>query len=377
MKKIISALLAVMMIASAAAAEPQGPRQEGPPVQGGGSAMRRPPQGPPPPGPGPGAQSGPQSGAGQRGPHGPQEGARPARPQGPWNGPQGAQGQGVPRQWPQSGRRPGPGGMPPWQNPGYATGWGGWWGTRLPRRYRDRDWDSPWLSGLIGLIVGTIISGQAQARPETSVPAQESRADEVKRAAENIAEEQTERAVQIIKRDGPDSVLKELNDSWQQQRQATFLDAGAPVGVLKVAGFQQDLTITYTLDRNERRVTVDVEAPYYGVSESRSAQYDDAPLPAQSVPRQRSAAKLMGFSVSEEARASDGCMIVQSVAPATAAAYAGLKEGSVLKSIDGNSTAQVSVEQMAAYMTKRSEADAVVKITFTADGKEKTAPIKP
>lgn len=267
--------------------------------------------------------------------------------------------------------------MPPWQNPGYAPGWGGWWGTRLPRRHRDRDWDSPWLSGLIGLIVGTIISGQAQARPETSVPAQESRADEVKRAAENIAEEQTERAVQIIKRDGPDGALKELNDSWQQQRQATFLDAGAPVGVLKVAGFQQDLTITYTLDRNERRVTVDVEAPYYGVSESRSAQYDDAPLPAQSVPQQRSAAKLMGFTVSEEARASDGCMIVQSVAPATAAAYAGLKEGSVLKRVDGSSTAQVSVEQMAAYMTKRSEADAVVKITFTADGKEKTAPIKP
>lgn len=327
MKKLISALLMVFLIATAAAAHHPGP----PPQHHGG--------------PGPGPRPGP--------PPGPRPGPRPMPrplPPGPPPGPM---------HGPHPGWRPGP--PPP-----------------PPRHYHGGFcWDSGWFGGGlgIGVLLGTMINNQSQSQAEANAIAQqqayERKVNEVRNAARDIAAAQSSHVMQIISQVGPEYALQDLNSYWQAQGQATFLDARTP-SVLKVAGFQQELTILYTVDQSRQSVTVTVNAPQYDISESSTAQYTP-PAPAAPV---KTAAKVMGFTVADDARSPEGFLLVRDVTPATAAAYVGLKNGAVLYQVDGYSTAQVSVEQMNAYVEGRAAADAVVEITFSDGGKQKTAQIK-
>ena len=124
-----------------------------------------------------------------------------------------------------------------------------------------------------------------------------------------------------------------------------------------------------------------VTAPAYNVSESASSRYTEppgteAPLalrqqqPAPPAPEPplppetASAFKRLGFTLDENARTPQGHLIIQSVTPSTVAAYTG--------KIDGNTTAQVSVEQLCAFIERRAAAGASVKVTFSDKGKEKT-----
>lgn len=212
---------------------------------------------------------------------------------------------------------------------------------------------------------------QAEANAIARQQAYERKVNEVRNAARDIAAAQSSHVMQIISQVGPEYALQDLNSYWQAQGQATFLDARTP-SVLKVAGFQQELTILYTVDPSRQSVTVTVNAPQYDISESSTAQYTP---PAPAAPA-KAAAKVMGFTVADDARSPEGFLLVRDVTPATAAAYVGLKNGAVLYQVDGYSTAQVGVEQMNAYIEGRAAADAVVEITFSDGGKQKTAQIK-
>ncbi|MCD7952498.1 MAG: hypothetical protein LUG14_06185 [Synergistaceae bacterium] len=247
-----------------------------------------------------------------------------------------------------------------------------------PRHYHGGFcWDSGWFGGGlgIGVLLGTMVNNQYQSQAESNAIARqqayERKVNEVRNAARDIAAAQSSHVMQIISQVGPEYALQDLNSYWQAQGQATFLDARTP-SVLKVAGFQQELTILYTVDPSRQSVTVTVNAPQYDISESSTAQYTP-PAPAAPV---KAAAKVMGFTVADDARSPEGFLLVRDVTPETAAAYVGLKNGAVLYQVDGYSTAQVGVEQMNAYIEGRSAADAVVEITFSDDGKQKTAQIK-
>lgn len=315
MKRLISALLMVLLVATAAAAYHPGP----PPQHHGG------------PGPGP----------------------RPGPPPGPPPGP---------RPGPHPGWRPGP--PPP------------------PPRYHhwDSHWDSGWFGGAlgIGVLLGTMMNNQAQAQAQAEAnaiaqqQAYERKVAEVRSAARDIAATQSGHVMQMISQVGPGHALQDLNGYWQAQGQATFLDGRAPVSVLKVAGFQQELTLFYTVDQTRQNVTVTVNAPQYNISESSTAQYTP-PAPPAPV---KNAARMMGFTVADDVRSPEGFLLVRDVTPATAAAYAGLKNGAVLYKVDGHSTAQVSVEQMNAYIKGRAAADSTVEVTFSDGGQQKTAQIK-
>lgn len=247
-----------------------------------------------------------------------------------------------------------------------------------PRHYHGGFcWDSGWFGGGlgIGVLLGTMMNNQYQSQAEANAIARqqayERKVNEVRNAARDIAAAQSSHVMQIISQVGPEYALQDLNSYWQAQGQATFLDARTP-SVLKVAGFQQELTILYTVDPSRQSVTVTVNAPQYDISESSTAQYTP-PAPAAPV---KAAAKVMGFTVADDARSPEGFLLVRDVTPATAAAYVGLKNGAVLYQVDGYSTAQVGVEQMNAYIEGRAAADAVVEITFSDGGKQKTAQIK-
>ncbi|MDO5115491.1 MAG: hypothetical protein Q4D58_05280 [Synergistaceae bacterium] len=243
-----------------------------------------------------------------------------------------------------------------------------------PPRHHHHHWDDGWFG--VGLLLGTMMNSQAQAQAEADAIAQrqayERKVSEVRGAAREIASAQSGHLMQLISQVGPEHALQDINAYWQGQGQATFLDGRLPVSVLRVAGFQQELTLLYTVDQSLLNVTVTVSAPQYGISESSSAQYTPPPPPAPV----KSASRVLGFTVSDEFRTPDGFLIAGSVTPATAAAYAGLKNGAVVYKVDGHSTAQVSVEQMNAYINSRAAADATVEITFSDGGQQKTARIK-
>lgn len=418
MKKIISAILTMLMFTSAAAAAPA------PPPRPGGGPGPRPSQGPPPrmapprnapkpggpapqrPAPNPGVRPGPQ-GPGHK-PGGPVP-PRPIQNPGGKPGPQGPGyrpgGQIPPRPGqPNPGVRPGP------QGPGYRPG-----GPvphhpepgpmrpgpvvrpghipppppPPPRYYRyhyRHHWDDGWFAGGLGL--GLLIGVLANSA-ESSAATQESydqRAAEVRSAAIDTAQAQSAHVLQVIEQIGAIPALYELNEYWTSQGQTTRLETNAPVSSLKVSGFQGGLTIVYFIDQNLRTVTVTVTAPEYNVSESRSARYTEpAAGQYQTVPGAAytaapvppgAAFDSLGFTLEEAARTAEGFLIIQKVQPATAAAYVGVRDGAVLYKIDGNSTAQVSLEQLCAYIERRTAAGAVAKITFSDGGKQKTANIK-
>lgn len=259
-----------------------------------------------------------------------------------------------------------------------------------PRYYhRYHHWHDDWFFGGlgIGLIIGALSnSGSSDYSAQRDY---ERRADEVRRAARETADRQSAHLVEIISRIGSQSALYELNEYWQSQGQTTSLDTSDPVRSLRVSGFQQDLTIVYWLDRAAGEETVTVSAPAYNVSESASARYTEPPgmeteyplraqrpappAPAPKLPPQMAGAfERLGFTLDEKARTADGRLIVQSVTPSSVAAHEGIAKGATLYSIDGNSTAQVSVEQLCAFIERRAAAGASVKVAFSDGGKQKT-----
>lgn len=403
MKKLISAMLALLMLASAAMANPGPPPRRGGPGPGRGPAMR---PAPPRPGPRPGVQRpprpAPRPGV-QRPPRHmpPRPGIqRPPRPR-PGGPPPGINRPPRPMP-PRPGTRPGgppPRPMPP--RPPHHPGIG----PRPPIRpghhlppppppppryyHRYHHWHDDWFFGGlgIGLIIGALSnSGSSDYSAQRDY---ERRAEEVRRAARETADQQSRHLVEIISRIGSQSALYELNEYWQAQGQTTSLDTSDPIRSLRVSGFQENLTIVYWLDRSAREETVTVTAPAYNVSESASSRYTEppgteAPLelrqqqPAPPAPEPplppetASAFKRLGFTLDENARTPQGHLIIQSVTPSTVAAYTGMTKGATLYKIDGNTTAQVSVEQLCAFIERRAAAGASVKVTFSDKGKEKT-----
>ncbi|HIT04514.1 MAG TPA: PDZ domain-containing protein [Candidatus Caccocola faecipullorum] len=259
-----------------------------------------------------------------------------------------------------------------------------------PRYYhRYHHWHDDWFFGGlgIGIIIGALSnSGSSDYNAQRDY---ERRAEEVRRAARETAEQQSRHLVEIISRIGSQSALYELNEYWQAQGQTTSLDTSDPVRSLRVSGFQENLTIVYWLDRAANEETVTVTAPAYNVSESASARYSEPPgtepplalrpqqpappAPAPNLPPEMASAfGRLGFTLDEKARTPDGRLIVQSVTPSSVAAHTGMKKGATLYSIDGNSTAQVSVEQLCAFIERRAAAGASVKVAFSEDGRQKT-----
>lgn len=256
-----------------------------------------------------------------------------------------------------------------------------------PRYYhRYHHWHDDWFFGGlgIGLIIGALSnSGSSDYSAQRDY---ERRAEEVRRAARETADMQSAHLVEIISRIGSQSALYELNEYWQAQGQTTSLDTSDPVRSLRVSGFQEDLTIVYWLDRAAGEETVTVSAPAYNVSESASARYREpqemeAQLPLRAQPpapkpkpphKTAGAFARLGFTLDEKARTADGRLIVQSVTPSSIAAHEGMTKGATLYSIDGNSTAQVSVEQLCAFIERRAAAGASVKVAFSENGRQKT-----
>ncbi len=352
MKKIISAMLILLMLSGAAAANPGPPPGPGP--QRGGGPSKSPAQRPMPPGQGHGHTPPRVRPGGQPGAN------RPERPIPPRPGVRPGQ------------ARPGirPGHMPPPPPP-----------PRYYHRHR-RHWHDGWFIGGLGL--GLIIGALANSNSSSNERDYTRRAEEVRRAARETAEQQSRHVTEIIERIGAQPALYELNEYWQAQGQTTALDTSDPVRSLKVSGFQDGLTIVYRLDRAREDATVTVTAPAYSVSESVTERYKE-PLaelspasPIRAVKAGGSPAALneafkrLGFMLAEEARTPQGCLIIQSVVPATAAAYAGVTKGAALLEIDGSSTAQVSVEQLCSFINRRAASDAVVQITVSENGREKT-----
>ena len=73
----------------------------------------------------------------------------------------------------------------------------------------------------------------------------------------------------------------------------------------------------------------------------------------------------------------DGACRVAMAKASTVAAYAGVKSGSVLCAVDGNSTANVSAAQMEAYVGGRAAAGAAVKLTIADGGARRTLELRP
>lgn len=377
MKKLISAALALLMFAtSAIAAPPPRPPRGGP----GGSGEPRPPRPAPRPGaprpsrpaPRPGLQRPPRPAPPRPGiqrpprpvpPH-PGGGARPPRP--------------LPPRPPRPNLRPPvrPGHRPPPPPP-----------PRFYYRHHRHHWHSDWFIGGLGL--GLIIGALSNKSDYNAQYDYARRAEEVRLAARETAEQQSKHLVEIISRIGSQDALYELNEYWQAQGQSTALETSDPVRSLRVTGFQEDLTIVYWLDRAAREETVTVSAPLYNVSETARSRYSEPPgapgestlaardpvAPAANVAESEAepeAFRRLGFTLDEKARTQDGHLIVQSVAPSTVAAYTGMEKGATLYSIDGNTTAQVSVEQLCAFIERRAALGASVKVAFSDGAAQKT-----
>ena len=252
-----------------------------------------------------------------------------------------------------------------------------------PRRYyygggwHDR-YDRDWVGGAlgVGLLLGTLLNNQAQVQAQNDAQAQQlaydMKAANVQNAAMNTAATQSAQLVQILSQAGPQAALEDLNQYWHNQGQATFLDARQPISTLKVAGFEQNMTLTYTINSQTNTAVVTVSTPDYNVLQSSTVTY--TPPPVFTPPE---TSKMLGFTLNDTDRTPQGFLIARQVAPATAAAYIGIKNNAVIYKIDGNSTAQVTAAQLNAYIRGRSANNAVVTVTFSANGKQKTGNIKP
>lgn len=106
-----------------------------------------------------------------------------------------------------------------------------------------------------------------------------------------------------------------------------------------------------------------------------AGEFVGGPMPAPQQYAPISGPRALGFTVKQE-RTSEGYFVVDEVTPATAAAYAGVKSGAILYAIDGNTTAQVGIDQMYAYIQKRWSANATAVVTFSDGDEQKSVPIK-
>ena len=251
---------------------------------------------------------------------------------------------------------------------------------RHPHDYCD---DAGLFGGLaVGLMIGALASSQqeqaaaqANAKAEEERRAYEREVSEVRDAARQLAEAQSVNVMQIISKLGPDHALEDLDNYWQANGRPTLQDVNRPPRKLKIAGFSQNMTLLYDINREQSTVTVTVSAPDYHVSESRTMPYVYAPPAAPAAGG--GVEKLLGFTVSDDSRSREGFLVVTSVVPSTVAAYAGVKSGSVLCAVDGNSTANVSAAQMEAYVGGRAAAGAAVKLTLADGGARRTLELRP
>lgn len=247
---------------------------------------------------------------------------------------------------------------------------------RHPHDYCD---DAAIFGGLaVGLMIGALASSQqdqAAAREAEQQRVFEREVAEVREAARKLAEAQSVNVTEIISKLGPDHALEDLDNYWQAHEQPTLQDVNRPPRTLKIAGFSQNMRLLYDIDRERSTVTVTVSAPEYNVSESRTMPYVYTPPAAR--PSGGGVEKLLGFTVSDDSRSREGFLVVTSVVPSTVAAYAGVKSGSVLCAVDGNSTANVSAAQMEAYVGGRAAAGAAVKLTLADGGARRTLELRP
>lgn len=246
---------------------------------------------------------------------------------------------------------------------------------RHPHAYCD---DAALFGGLaVGLMIGALANSQqdqAAAREAEQQRVFEREAAEVREAARKLAEAQSVNVTEIISKLGPDHALEDLDNYWQAHGQPTLQDVNRPPRTLKIAGFSQNMRLLYDIDRERSTVTVTVSAPEYNVTESRTMPYVYAPPAAQA---SGGVEKLLGFTVSDGSRSPEGFLVITSVVPSTVAAYAGVKSGSVLCAVDGNSTANVSAAQMEAYVGSRAAAGAAVKLTLADGGARRTLELRP
>ena len=217
-------------------------------------------------------------------------------------------------------------------------------------------------------------AAQANAKAEEERRAYEREVSEIRDAARQLAEAQSVNVMQIISKLGPDHALEDLDNYWQANGRPTLQDVNRPPRKLKIAGFSQNMTLLYDINREQSTVTVTVSAPDYHVSESRTMPYVYTPPAAQA---SGGVEKLLGFTVSDGSRSPEGFLVITSVVPSTVAAYAGVKSGSVLCAVDGNSTANVSAAQMEAYVGGRAAAGAAVKLTLADGGARRTLELRP
>ena len=403
--KFLAAVLSLLLTAAAAAAQPGPPP---PPPQGAGGPGGPPPSAPgprpgPAPGPGPARPMPPRPGG--PGPA-PAPGPVPARPMAPrpgGPGPAPVPGPGPIRPMPPRPGGPGPirpiaprpgypapmprpmrpvGPPPPMPRPYYyrpgpvlppgpPPGAPGPW--HAYRRYRpgwyDGGYYDDWFG--VGVVLGTILNQQEQANTEAREAARLAQIENVRSSAADTAARQSDQITQIIAEVGPEKALSQLNDYWHDQGQATFLDARTPVSMLRVVGFQQNLTIVYTTDARSQNVSVTVTAPDYNVSETVTSAYR-LPQPVLS----KDAERLLGFSVNDAERSPEGFLLVKNVVPATAAAYVGIRNGARLYSVDGSSTAEVSAAQLNAYVERRAGENATIEVVFSGGKGKQSARIK-
>lgn len=255
-------------------------------------------------------------------------------------------------------------------------------GPPVPRHHRHHYCDDAGLFGglAVGLLIGAIASSNkdmATAKDADEKRVYERECAEVREAARQLVNAQSSNFMQIVNSLGPDHALEDIDNYWQAHGHPTLQDVNVPQRTITVSGFQQHMSLKYDIDRANSTVTVTATAPAYNVTESRTMPYIYTPPASPAQTKTQSTERLLGFSVSEEARSLDGHLLVTEVQQATAASYVGLKDGAVLYAVDGNDTAQVSVAQMEAYINKRAEAGAVVKLTFSDGNGRKTAEIKP
>ncbi|MDO4988347.1 MAG: hypothetical protein Q4E17_04920 [Synergistes sp.] len=253
---------------------------------------------------------------------------------------------------------------------------------RRPIYYHNSSDSTGWFLGGLGagiLLTAILSNNSSNSQPHHTQAEREkeqiaAKAAQIRSAAKQTASLQSSQLMTQISQSGAENALKNMENYWKGQSHPTYLDLSRPVSVLKVSGFQDDLNIVYTVNADMGSATVTVNALNFDVSESVSAQFAVSSAPQE---MQKSGAQIAGFSVSEGVRNVEGFLIVQEVAKASAAAYAGLKPGSVMRKIDGNSTAAASVEQLWSYIKRRAETNSIINITFAnGGGKAKTVQIR-
>ncbi|MCF0247379.1 MAG: PDZ domain-containing protein [Synergistes sp.] len=274
---------------------------------------------------------------------------------------------------------PGPGPRPPRPPRPYpGPGWGGWgwydgyygWG------------DGGWVVGAIGAvaILSALFNSDTQAQREAEERAYQEEAEVIRSEAYALAKAQCDNLKNTVFLAGVDNALNTLSDYWQKRGQVTSVTDGDPVSTLTVTGLNDNITLTYSLNRSDLNIMTTAEQEYYNVAETCTGHCDftqqkqkDA---AEVLDTAEKADKSIGFTVDPDKRSSDGFLVVDKVTEGTAAYYLGIRPGAKIYDIDGHSTANVSLDQLRAFVSKRAGEDASISITFSDGTGKKTGQIK-